>query len=102
MLAEVRSDGGVLSSSIVGRALLDQPLCLPPTPPVHHNLIYLVGGKALPLRNSMIWPYPRRNLPEHQAVFIYCLSRACRVIENRFGILAARWHISVDPSYIAD
>ena len=45
----------------------------------------------------MIRPYPVRNLPEAQAVYSYRLSRARKVIENTFGILASRWSIFRRP-----
>ena len=42
-------------------------------------------------------PYSQRSLTSEQRVFIYRLSRARRVVENAFGILANRFRVFMTP-----
>ena len=104
------SDGGVLSNSSFGKALLDgklpfpQSQALPGTTSLALPYV-IVADEAFPLQTNMFQPYPRRNLQESQSVFNYRLNRARRTIENAFGILAARWRIFhwpiiADPSHV--
>ena len=88
------SDGGVLSNSKFGQALENGNLCTPKGQFLTGTNLYLlyviVGDEAFPLRTNMMRPYPGRNLNEPEAIFNYRLSRACRIIENSFGILTSR------------
>uniref|UniRef100_A0A667WJE6 DDE Tnp4 domain-containing protein n=1 Tax=Myripristis murdjan TaxID=586833 RepID=A0A667WJE6_9TELE len=93
------SDGGIFAASSFGRALREGTLDLPedaPLPgaahlgPMPHTF---VADEAFPFKRNMLRPYPGRNLARPQRLFNYRLSRARRVVENAFGILAAQWRI---------
>ncbi|WAQ95270.1 hypothetical protein MAR_027960 [Mya arenaria] len=51
----------------------------------------MVGDDAFPLRQYMLKPYPHRHLARDERFFNYRCSRARRVVENAFGILANRF-----------
>ena len=42
-------------------------------------------------------PYASRNQTKEQRIFNYRLSRACRTVENAFGILANRFRVFLSP-----
>ena len=92
------SDGGVLSNSVFGQALEQNTLSLPPDRALPDKLPFvIVGDEAFPIKSNLMRRYPRRYLAEAQAIYNYWLSRARRVVENVFGILASRWRIFRRP-----
>lgn len=99
-----QSDGGVFRKSKLGKMFQRNSIDLPkpkriciggPVLPYH-----LVGDEAFGLKKYMQRPYPGRTsgtLDLGKQVFNYRLSRARRVIENSFGILAAKWRVFRQP-----
>ena len=96
-----QSDGGVLSNSAFGRAIKNGSLSLPGDENIDGLRLpipyFFVADQAFPLTNYMLRPYPGTYLPLNQRIFNYRLSRARRVIENAFGILATKFRIFRRP-----
>uniref|UniRef100_A0A1A8RYV5 DDE Tnp4 domain-containing protein n=1 Tax=Nothobranchius rachovii TaxID=451742 RepID=A0A1A8RYV5_9TELE len=91
------SDAGVFAHSDLREAMDTGTLNVPPDATLlgtDSAMPYvLIGDEAYPLRPDLMKPYPSRNLNHDQRIFNYRLSRARRVVENAFGILANRFRV---------
>ena len=89
------SDAQVFIDCDLRRGLEHNTLAIPaaaPLPGRNGDVPYfLIGDDAFPLRTWMMKPYSARNLTREERIFNYRLSRARRIVENAFGILAQRW-----------
>lgn len=93
------SDGGVFARSAFGERFIRNSFNFPeddvlpnyeragPVPYV------AVGDEAFPLLKNLLRPYPGRQLAVDKLLFNFRLSRARRIVENAFGILASRWRV---------
>nr|CAI5847063.1 unnamed protein product [Callosobruchus analis] len=82
------SDGGVFHNCALYQELENGVL------PENH---VLVGDNAFPLKEYLLKPFPGNQLTSKQKIFNYRLSRARRIVENGFGILAARFRVFEKP-----
>lgn len=91
------SDGGIVQTQDFGRSIETEtlPLPLPKVLPGTNTClpVVFVGDAAFPLSKNLLRPYPDINLSPEKIIFNYCLSRARRVNENTFGVMAVRWKI---------
>ena len=103
------SDGGVFRECSLSKALEEQSLNIPAprTLPGRSDPIpyMLVADEAFPLKQYIMKPYSQRNLTTEKRIFNYRLSRARRIVESAFGILANRFRaisspIGVDPDKV--
>ena len=95
------SDGGAWVQSPLRKALENNTLNLPKPTPLSGDLddisFVCVGDGAFPLATYMLKPYPQKYLSRDKRIFNYHLSRARRISENVFGILANRWRVFRKP-----
>ncbi|XP_014667133.1 PREDICTED: uncharacterized protein LOC106808794 [Priapulus caudatus] len=94
-------DAGIFRTSSLLQAMQNQSLDFPPpenTPVSDTKCNYhIIGDDAFPLRPDLMKPYPHKNLEHAKRIFNYRLSRARRVVENSFGILANRFRVFLAP-----
>lgn len=95
------SDSGILNDSVFGKKLKNGGLKLPPEEPLYPGGVEMpyvfVGDEAFPLMNNLMRAYPQSKLSESRRIYNYRLCRARRVVENAFGILAARFRVFRRP-----
>lgn len=91
------SDGGVIKTTAFYRKMMSGELNLPPPSDLPGTStpapFVFVGDSAFAINRNIMKPYPFKNISPEQRIFNYRLSRARRVVENTFGILAARFRI---------
>lgn len=88
------SDGGVIECTSFYQKLIKDKLGMPTNSDTKENLNFvLVGDAAFGLHEHILTPYPEKGLDYHQRIFNYRLSRARNVVENAFGVLAARFRM---------
>lgn len=74
-----------------------EPKVLPGTDIIAPHLF--LGDEGFPMLDNLLKPYPRNQSinDRKKAIFNYRLSRARRIVENAFGILAHRFRILLTP-----
>ena len=91
------NDGGVLNHTTFFKCLRNKTLGVPPSRQLPHDMQQtliphvLLGDGAFSLRCDLLQPFAQNALTNETRVFNYRLSRARRVVENAFCILANYW-----------
>ena len=95
------SDGGVFKNCALSTALEEKTLNIPPPKPLPGRDVLvpymIVADDAFPLKEYIQKPYSQIGLTKEKRIFNYRLSRARRIVENTFGILANRFRIFMSP-----
>ncbi|XP_059369556.1 uncharacterized protein LOC132107342 [Carassius carassius] len=91
------SDAGLFAHSDLCKAMDQGLLNFPPPEPLPNSDITMpymfVGDETHPLRPDFMKPYPNQEMDHSQGVLNYRLSRARRVAENAFSVLASRLRV---------
>lgn len=90
-------DAGIYGNSTLKHSLDNNRLNLPDSGTLKGTStsckFHFIGEDAFGLSEQMMKPYPHRQLEKEKQIFNYRLSRARRVVENAFGILANRFRV---------
>lgn len=84
------SDAAVFRESKLNAAMLDNSMRWSPG-------AVIISDDAFPLRTNLLKPFNRASLTIRQRIYNYRLSRARRVVENAFGVLASRFRVFSKP-----
>lgn len=88
------SDASIINQTEFYKRLMEGTLNLPSCDETFEGMNFVfVADDAFALSEHVMKPFPMRNLTKQQRIFNYRLSRARRVVENAFGILANRFRI---------
>ena len=93
------NDGGVLNNTALFKCLKKKKLGIPPSKKLPndtketHVPQVLLGDEAFPLHCDLMRPFVRNALTNERCILNYRLSRARKVVEITFGILANQWRI---------
>lgn len=89
------SDCGIFNRSQLQPSLAHNTIGFPDPEPIPNDDsdtgFFFIGDDAFPLRPYLLKPYSERYLNIEERVCNYRISRARRVVENAFGIMAMRF-----------
>lgn len=92
------SDGGVLELTSFYKNLISDNLNLPDSTENIADLNFaFIGDEAFALHTHILKPFPQRDLNHDRRIYNYRLSRGRNVVENVFGLIAARFRILHTP-----
>lgn len=97
------SDGGVFNNSILAKKNYDESLNLPspkklPGQQEKSPYVFVCDDAAFPLKENLMKPFLGTHLRgSPKRAFNYRLSRARRVVENTFGIMASVFRVLREP-----
>ena len=105
------NDSSVLNNTALFKCLKKKKLGIPPSKQLPNDTTetcvphVLLGDEAFPLQGDLMRPFVRNALTNERCIFNYRLSRARKVVEIEFGILANRWrifhrHINLNPDNV--
>ena len=91
------SDAQIFNASQLKEMIEDETLGLPQACPIIQGQrdvsYFILADDAFTLKKWLLKPYSRRGLTRQERIANYRISRARRVVENAFGILAARFRV---------